>query len=621
MEYNLNPEQIKAAESVEGPFLCIAGPGAGKTRTLVIRVANMVNKGVDPNSILILTFTTAAAQEMRARYAAMEGTVPGPQFSTIHSFALFVLKNELGPDKCNVFADKEQRNFITKMIKDSGVKYTASDVKRISKNLASDISIYRISGEPKDFKPKSFKTINEFKPYYKEYVSYKKKNDLIDFDDMLFMCRDLLKDEDIQRRWSNHFRYIICDEWQDTSLIQAEIIYDLAKPRNNICVFGDEDQSIYEFRQARPDVLLNFPKQFPGCGIAKLTVNYRSDKAIIDASKHLISNNKQRFDKEITGNSKEKGIVYACQVDNRPDQIETISRMIMMENATTPYKEMAVLCRTNREVNAFIREFSDKDIPFYSPEMIENIHDSWVFKTCLTYLKISTGAYTKDDIQYIMSRPSRYFKTADIKASGGDIIKLENILKGNNRALLQVMKLKRDIREIQTYSKKAKNLGELLSYIAIIINMKKFITDFCTYQVQDAEYHLDTYEDILKEASGFTDIRDYMDYIRESDKKMKEKKSGTFKDGVVVSTIHRSKGLEWDIVIIPSCGHGNLPYIPKDEIFADEDPHEEERRLFYVALTRARKKCFMYTYNSEETQSEYLKESQIELIKKESDWR
>ena len=615
MAYNLNPEQQKAADSVNGPFICIAGPGAGKTRTLVIRVANMVRKGVEPNSILVLTFTNAAAKEMRARYEAMEGTVPGPQFSTIHSFALFMVKNELKDRNYEVFAGAEQIKYIKNLIKDSGIKRTVNDIKRIARNLVSDISAYKGSGESDSFKPKSFKRLSEFKPYYKEYVEYKKMNNLIDFDDMLFICADLLKDPAIQKKWSDHFRYIICDEWQDTSLIQCEIIYTLARPRNNICVFGDEDQSIYEFRQARPDVLLNFPKQFPGCGIAKLTVNYRSDEAIIDASKNLISNNKQRFNKEITGNSKNKGIVHACRVESRTDQLDSIIKDIRELSQSIPYKEMAVLCRTNKEVNGFVRKFSDNDIPFYSPEVLENFHETWIFETCLTYLKIATGKHNLKDIQYIMSRPARYLKSDLIKQSGGNISVLESLYQGNTKAMKSIKWLKQDIRDIQAHAIHTKNLESLLKYIDAVINIKKYITDYCTYHVLDPEYYLDIYADILKEVSGYTNIDDYIEYIQQSDEKIKSKKNGTY-DGVVISTIHKAKGLEWDVVFIPSCGHGNLPYVPKDEDEKNKQVGEEERRLFYVAMTRARKKCIMYTFDDEEKQSEYLCESKIKIYKK-----
>lgn len=610
---DLNNEQRIAAEHIDGPFLCIAGPGSGKTYTLVRRVQNLVQHNINPNSILVVTFTKNAATEMKNRYLALPNAVVGPTFCTIHSFSYSILVNELNYNNNQIMSEREQLKFIRDVMDNENKKRTAGDIRRIAKNLISDFSSYHCCANREKWRPRSFEEVEQFLPYYKKYVAYKEKNHMIDFDDMLFKCRDLFTAHpSVLEKYRNYFRYIMVDEFQDTSQVQADILYMLAAPRNNIFITGDDDQSIYEFRSARPDIMLNFPKAFPDCKMVKLTTNYRSEKNIITAASNLIGYNNNRFDKDIKGNKTENGIVTVKNAPSRGDQMAMISQYIKDEHEANKieYKDIAILCRTNDEVSKAARELSDQNIPFVSNDAIEDIHDTWLFHALLSYLKIVYEEDTENDRKYIINKPSRYIKNELITKTNGNFEALLYELPAKRRSMIRG--LINDIRLMRNniQNDMYKNVGAVLSNIIIIFDIESYITDYCDYAIIDEDRYLDMLNTFVDEAAKYKTFDKYLRAIEKSDMQLKKKKKQSTENGVTISTIHRAKGLEWNEVIIPSCFHGNIPHIPKD----DPDPfgpHEEERRLFYVAITRARNKCVLITVEKKGP-SEYLDEIQKE---------
>ena len=399
------------------------------------------------------------------------------------------------------------------------------------------------------------------------------------------------------------------DEFQDTSRVQADILYMLAAPRNNIFITGDDDQSIYEFRSARPDIMLSFPKKYPDCGIARLTTNYRSGRIIIKAAENLIGHNKERFDKDIRGYKNEDGDVFVQKSATRADEMSVISKYIKNEHSKNDvaYKNIAVLCRTNAEVSKVVRELSDQDIPFVANEMIEDIHDTWLFKTLLSYLKVIYQKDTMEDRAFIINRPSRYVKKALINETKADLDELIKVSSKNSKGLLRMLREDLNMMKQSVAKNHYKSMYQVLKDIILLFDIEDYISDYCNYAILDEDRYLDMLQTILDEAEKYHSFNTYITSIEKSDKKLKEKRKKSVEDGVAVSTIHRAKGLEWDEVIIPSCIHGNLPSIPQDDPEPD-GPHEEERRLFYVALTRAKKKCMMVTVQGLK-ESEYVTEA------------
>lgn len=604
----LSTEQKKASEHIDGPFLCIAGPGSGKTFTLVRRVLYMVMHGVQPDSILVMTFTRNAAMEMKERYEALPGAVIGPSFSTIHSFAFAVLRKYGGYSKDDIFDPGKQKKYFRSifMQEEQDGNISKRDIQNAVRNLISDISAYHATSDRQHFEPKSFRDKSTFLRYYHQYERYKNQNHLIDFDDMLYECREVMKDPKVLDALRNKYRYIMVDEFQDTSFVQAEILYSLAAPLNNIFATGDDDQSIYAFRNARPDIMLDFPKRFAGCGVAYLTKNYRSEKAVIETAGHLIEENKIRFDKKIKGNKKKNGSVKTVKCKTRKDQNEKIIELVEKEALSVPRNEIAVLCRTNLEVSMIAKAFSDKGIPFYSPEILDNIHDNWLFRVLLTYLKVAYNKVTLEEVTQIVNKPSRFIPRNIIQASGGNPVKMLNLALGNKKTERQVKKLISDLRACQSFVQPGSTIGAILSRISLYLRFDAYIKEYCTFAALDADYYEDILGLIIEEAADFTDFTSYLNYIEGKDKEFQAKRSGNF-DGTFLSTIHRAKGLEWDDVIIPSCSGGNIPYIPKRETINSINM-EEERRLFYVAITRARQKCTML-WTTDKPMSQYISEA------------
>ena len=603
----LDKAQRAAVDHINGPFLCIAGPGSGKTTVIVNRVKNLIEHGIQPDSILTVTFSKAAALEMNKRYHDLPGSVDGPTFCTIHSFAFAVLRYVYGFTMQNIMDETKQSRFIVEEIKNEEIKVKRLiDKKKMVQNVIRDLSFYRCTECSDTFEPGAFRKFEDFKAFYERYVSFKKENRLIDYDDMLYLCRDVFKNrKDILKLYHDHYRYIMIDEFQDTSAVQAEIMYGLAEPENNIFICGDDDQSIYKFRGARPDIMLDFPKQYPECGISKLVTNYRSDSDIIDGAKKLIQHNKIRFDKDITGKKAEPGIIQRVESFDSEDSYNKLLNMVRDEIKITPINEIAVLCRTNKEVSAVAKLFSDNNIPFYCTVSVENFHDSFIFKTMMKYLRVAYGDDSWETIKEIINKPFRYVSKADIEKakSLGDLLSSSkwSTRKGAT-AISNIMFSSR------RYAKKCTSIDQTMKFILKTVDLTTYISSTCDYLFLDESEQLDIIKQACDEMKKFKTLEDYERYVKTEDenfkKKLKEAAAGNAK-AVAISTLHKAKGLEYECVFIPSCNYGNIPYCRSEEL--EDESAEEERRLFYVGITRAKSKCYIIHQTSEK-ESNYLTE-------------
>ncbi len=595
--------QREAIETINGPVLCAAGPGSGKTTVVVNRTLNMVNNGVDPSSILVMTFTQDAAKEMATRYAALKGSVAGPSFCTIHSFAYKVCRDVYQLPGNSVLSNLDKAKFVKNALKTLGCYQSFKDIKRTTESLLGEFEKYALMD---DLEREGYKSLvldtMDFLTVFKMYKKYKEKNKKVDFTDMLIFCRKALENERIKEHYQETYKYFMVDEFQDTSKIQAEIIYTLAEKYRNIFVCGDDDQSIYGFRNARPDIMISFPKKYPGCKEIVLSVNYRSEKGIVDAAQKLIKNNKIRIEKDISGNKKESGLVSIVDADSSRTQNETLGGIIKEAYPDTDYKEMAVLCRTNKEISVIARYLSDKKIPFNTKERIENIHETWVYDTLIAYIKIAYNVADENDWKNAARKPSRYFKNELIEKTGGKPDRLIKMATGYSKK--NAYEYKDDIEMVKDLAKGSKNFKTVTKKIARFLAKTDWIKNTCDFQKLDPHEYQDVHDELLLELEDFSDIESYLDYVERSDSELEHNVTNLDENGVTIATIHRSKGREWDIVMIPSVNNGNIPYMPKDEPW----DAEEERRLFYVAITRARKACYI-CFLEEKTEEERKKDT------------
>lgn len=611
----LDAAQKKAVEHIYGPFLCVAGPGSGKTTVIVNRVKHLVDSGINPNSILVVTFSRDAANEMNKRYQALKGAVPGPHFSTIHSFAYMVVRNAWGLNGNHIFTEDKQYRYVLDQIKNNKPQglIKSMDTKILIQNIISELSAYRNTEYGDPFETQCFKEQEDFLQFFSRYTKYKNDNNLLDFDDMLFCCRDIFRDyPDHLKVYQDYYQFILVDEFQDTSAVQAEILYKLAEPRQNLFICGDDDQSIYRFRGARPDIMLAFPKQYPNYQESRLVTNYRSDRQIVEGAGNLISHNKVRFDKDICGKSSEEGYLEIIDLEQESMQKEKLIAMVREQVKETPLYEMAILARKNKEVSAIAKLFSDENIPFYCTVPITNIHDSFTFRTMSAYLELAyyqEGSSNKkewDLIKELINKPYRMISKTALEGCD-NATSLYYELKG--QPLWNYKEFLQDIRTMRKCARTAKNVKEVMECILTLVDLDEYIKHTCEYLCLDYSEQNDIMRDALEEMKRFHSYLEYKDYIEIQDRVFQEnmKRNKINQDrGVTISTLHRAKGLEYDVVFILSCNYGNIPSCSAKHPLTDAG-EEEERRLLYVGVTRAKKKCYIFSLDEMEP-SQYINE-------------
>ena len=595
MDYTLDIQQQKAARTMQGQVLVIACPGSGKTTVIIERVHNLTTK-VNPASILVITFTKAAAEEMKNRYKKKYGETK-VVFCTIHSICYSIIKREFGLDASNILKDAEQYEFFRGYLinRVSGV-----DLDEYIKDLLLEISYVRNSRtKPELFESKKCSS-SEFVEYMKAYAAYKTEENKIDFDDMLIICRQtLIHKPDVLAYWKKKYPYIMIDEYQDTNRIQADIFLMLAGKNGNLFVVGDDDQSIYGFRSADSSIMLDFGKWYPACTKIELNTNYRSAENIIEVASNLIQKNTVRYQKQIIGKRKERGEVILSSFENTYEQAKAIISDIKTKHSRgVPYNEIAILYRCNVQnlllVSLLLSREKDQ-IPFYTTEIPKDIHNEFIFADLMTYWRLAEGSWKKGDLQRILNRPGRYLKAEVFKNCPfelNEMLQRCKNLPNKENAKNNVFDLFWQIKKL-----KGKKPTEFISYIMNTMRYKEWLHTYCEYIGKEEEALFGIIDVLQKEASQFQTMQDWYDYSQFYAMKLQEMKRNPETSGVCLSTFHSAKGLEWKNVFVIDC---NEEVTPSKKAQSPEE-YEEERRLFYVAITRAKDELnLMYVKHNED---------------------
>lgn len=582
-----NEAQEEAIRTINGPVLLVSCPGSGKTTTMLRRISNMVDQGIDPASILMVTFTEAAAKEMKKRYEAINGDTP-VTFCTIHSLCLRMMYTT-GMSDFHIMDASEV---------DEAVKAASSVMRKYfedTKNIKNDISLYKNTGSLEGRSELSLSQ-SDFVTFVKAYENYKAETGGVDFDDLLIHGKRLLTERpNVLRSFRNKFRYIICDEYQDTNPIQQEILYLLAGKNGNLCVVGDDDQSIYGFRGAVPSIMMEFPKDFPGCKVIHMSTNYRSVPGIIEPSATLIMNNKKRFAKDIVA-FRQAGSVTPVTYDmanDRDGEMERLAAAVrkMAGARGTEYKTCAVLARTNAQLEQVAGVFTEKAIPFSSRDVVKDIYEHFSFDDIRAYLRLADGSGGMADFLRVMNRPKRYLSPR----------MFTNIPYEESQVTRAVFRGGKDyaVDKILEYFRLIKRLGELpfKDRVPFILNQIKYSEYLYEYAdntgiptaAMDARCSA-----FARDAASCGSLPEWEKYARRHAKGFHETVDAHREDGVVLATMHRAKGLEWDHVFIIDCCDGTVPYERKGATC----DLEEERRLFYVACTRARETLHVMNYGT-----------------------
>lgn len=579
MELQLNEKQKQMVAVKEGPVLVVACPGSGKTTTMIARAKALVDYGVNPAKLLVITFTKQAATHMQQKYEKAYGK-EGITFGTIHSICYRMLQSVAGYTKKDILLESEKWAFLAGQLHG---KVTAAEMEETISGIMREISFVKNKCIPPEAYEPDSTDKRTFCILFHAYEDFRKSAGKIDFDDMLIVAREIFFNNGmVLEEYRKKYSYIMIDEFQDTNRVQADIFYLLAGENGNILVVGDDDQNVYGFRAAESAIMLDFPKKFPNCKIIYLDTNYRSEPEIIEIASKLIACNKKRFEKDFKGEKKGKGhIKITCFPDVVKQRDSVVEQLKKLHETGVPYEEMSVLYRTNKQNLMYVQALMKEEIPFYTTEAVKDHHMEFPFQDFMAYYRLAAGNPWKGDLQRILNRPSRYLKGDAFKNCIYNIdqmIECANRCSNPDAAKDRIYSMVDDIENLATM-----NPTQFVGYLYNVMDYRAGALSYAAYCGKD-ESEVDELLDSLKdEAKQFNTMQEWVDYAKTYNKKLQEKRKN--KEGICLSTYHSAKGLEWDYVFLIDCNEDMTPFKKAES----PEEIEEERRLFYVAVTRARK--------------------------------
>ena len=604
----LNDSQREAAAHVNGPMIVLAGPGSGKTMVITHRVRHLIRQaGVNPSEILVVTFTRAAADEMRQRFVSlMKGEQLPVSFGTFHAIFFTILKHSCGYTADNIVTEEKRRLIVRQIAGD--MQLGGENLSEMCESILGEIS--KVKGGLYDIGHYYALSCGaeEFRRVFRAYNKALADERLIDFEDMMSRTFELFrKRRDILAAWQKKFRYILVDEFQDISTLQYQLIRMLALPENNLFIVGDDDQSIYGFRGARPEIMLRFGKDYPDAKQVVLGINYRSRKEIVQAAQCLIRHNKRRFAKEIRSGRESGEPVAVYVVKNTAEEICRITELIREKHdAGTAYSQMAVLMRTAAQARPFLEQLETAGIPFQMQDGVPNLYRHWISEDIFAYLRIAEGSTARSDFLRIINRPNRYVSRQKLTSSEVDLRMLAQSLDSQPWIRERVERLEADIALLRNMAPYA-----AVNYIRRGIGYDVFLTEYARRRQLDEEDLVSILDELQEDARAFRTIGQWFSHIREYCEQQERRASrGRDKeeDAVTLATMHHAKGLEYDIVFLPDACERITPH-HKAQLESDI---EEERRLFYVAVTRAKEKLYIFSpkerYGKKTDMSRFVKE-------------
>ena len=585
---SLNHAQTEAVAHNKGPCMVLAGPGSGKTLTIAKRIEYLIMKHkVRPEEILVITFTKYAAWEMKNRTRSICGPSSyAVTFGTFHGIYYGILKWAYRLNQSNLLSDEEKYRILREILPgiDWDQEPEADEEKDYLQELAIEIgNVKNNCMDIEEYEPVKY-TTEKFRKLYRTYEETKKKYRKIDFEDMLIQCRDLfMKRPDILKKWQEKFQYILVDEFQDVNQAQYDVVRMLAAPQDNLFVVGDDDQSMYGFRGAKPGIMMEFMKDYPKARQILLDVNYRSSGYIVKGALRVIGNNKIRFEKKIEAFRKPDETVHVQEVKDPVQEAEyVLERIREYREKGVSYMEMAVLYRTNVDARAMSELMTEYQIPFVMKEHLNNIYEHFIALDMISYLRLSQGEYDRKYFLQIANRPNRYLTRESMKTGNVSYESLRRYYRDKDWMVDRIDQLEWDMKMICDKTPYA-----AIQYIRKRMGYDEFLKEYAAYRKISSEDLFAVLEEIWQNSKGYGTIKEWFEHIESYGKMLKEqnKKNGE-KEGVNLMTMHAAKGLEFDTVFVIEANEGSCPY---KKATADEEI-EEERRLFYVAMTRAKRK-------------------------------
>ena len=606
----LNNEQREAVFCTEGPLLMLAGAGSGKTRSLTHRIAYLIEeKGVAPWNILAITFTNKAAQEMRERVDALVGY--GSEdiwISTFHATCSRILRRHidlLGYDRnFTIYDASDQKSLMKEVLKEMKIDTKQFPERSVMSEISSAKNEYKSPLDYRNEYGSNFRN-QRIADIYEHYQKRLKENNALDFDDLLVKMVDLFQaNPDVLEHYQDRFQYIMVDEYQDTNTVQFLLVSLLAKKYRNLCVVGDDDQSIYKFRGANIYNILNFEKVFPDAQVIRLEQNYRSTQNILNAANGVIANNKGRKEKKLWTENQKGELVHFKQYDTEYDEADgVVSRINFLAMRGVQYKEMAILYRTNAQSRIFEEKLKQKNIPYAIVRGI-SFYDRKEIKDLMSYLKVVDSGMDDLSVKRIINVPKRGIGQTTINrlqefAILNQMSFLDAVFNADEipevaRALAKLHKFADMIEEFREYASEHE-ISELLEHILDVTQYRAELeaegTDESISRLEDIE---ELFNDIAyyEEEEENPNLRDFL-----AEKDMYTLNAGIDNledenNKVLLMTLHNAKGLEFNNVFLGGMEEGVFPGFGA-MMSGDESEIEEERRLCYVGITRAKERLFL----------------------------
>lgn len=579
-----NEAQTKAICHKNGPAMVLAGPGSGKTLVITRRVEYLIKKyGVRPEQILVITFTKAAAKEMRERFAKITKDDRFPvTFGTFHGIYYGILKWAYRMNASNIFSEEEKMMLLREVI--AGMELEIEDEKDFLQGIASEIGQIKNNRLSLEEYESSNCSDQMFRQIYEEYERRRKLLKKIDFDDMLVLCYELFqKRPDILQMWQKKFQYILIDEFQDINQVQYDVIRMLALPENNLFIVGDDDQSIYRFRGARPEIMLGFSKDYPNAKSIILDVNYRSTKAVVSAARRVIERNKNRYQKEIITVNEQGDNVHIQEVRHPVEESHYVREQIAKAVAAgTEPSQIAVLYRTNTEPRALVETFMEYHIPFQMKEHLPNLYEHFIGRDFQSYMRMALGGRDRGDFLMIMNRPNRYIGRDSVDRGEISFENLRKYYMEKDWMVDRIDQLEVDLKVIRRMTPYA-----AIQYIRKSVGYDLFLNEYAIKRKMKLEDLQELIREMEERAKEFKTIEEWFDHIEKytEELRMQAVTRTENRNAVSLMTFHAAKGLEYDTVFIIGANEDVTPY-KKAEL---PEEMEEERRMFYVAMTRAKK--------------------------------
>lgn len=576
--------QEEAIQHTDGPAVVLAGPGSGKTFVTTHRIHRLItSQGVEPEQILVITFTKAAALEMQERFfRLMEDERPPVHFGTFHAVFYYILRQSAQYRGYTIITETEKRKLVRDImhahkrfigLKEEDIEELLAEFSRLKTGVRqASLSIQKLSEE-------------DFLFLAEEYQSYLREFSKFDFDDLVDMCLSLLqKDESFLNAWREQFQYILIDEFQDISPKQYEIIKLIAAPRDNLFIVGDDDQAIYGFRGAAPDSMQQFFEDYREAKRILLDVNFRCHEEIVAAAGKVVSMNENRLEKEIRASHGEGAGVRLIHEETEADIGKALIRALVEEQEAGRLSECALICRTNYDCGIWAQALYEAKLSYTLREKPRDRFAHFVIQDIKAYLALAAGDDKRRYFLRIMNRPLRYMKRDSLPEERVERRSLIEYYKNIPKIQESVIRLCRDLDNLA-----GKRLHLQIHYIRKVIGYDAYLQE--KYGSEKAEAFVKVGEEFETFSRQFDTLKEMNDYISQYREIIKEETKD--KEGVQILTMHASKGLEFPNVYIPDCNEGKIP----QDKSKTKEAVEEERRMFYVAMTRAKHKLCLFYHN------------------------